>query len=369
MRNAFPGNFPELAKIVRPYLKEPMTPASHSTKIKALQAAGRCGAPGLGADLVAFFELPYKGKPHKDTARIELEKLIVGTTTRGLPGNEALDVLAAAIKKSQLDEVKNNAIVELGDFAMLRRPNEYDRGRVVNVLKEAVKLNPPRLSTAAGFALLRHNSFDGIAVALERLDKRPQQSDYFLVCTAARKADGFGGLIPKAFNETAANLRDPAITEAKAWWANAQTSTPERVLLETLGAQGLSLPSTPSSKDYVGSLIDALAARDRLVRYAVLDLVVQRTGRTDFAAEFKYLKEDMGGGLQLSDHEPDEGFPNAGRAAMLMQQQEEKAKALRAAWDEIKDKASYSAATGMWTAPWELATEKKDEKSPKKGSK
>ncbi len=352
--------FPELAKLTKPFLTGP---AASDTRVQLLAAIQRAGAPGAGADLSAFIESPYNGKPSKDNERRLLEPAVI-RATRGLPGNEALDVLSTVINKSKLMDMKDPAVIAIGDFVVRRKARDYDRNRVLTILKDVAKLKGISLETGdlAARALLRHNCFDGLVPVFERLDgKVPQPSTYQTVCIAALKPDGFAALPPKSFDQTQGQPRDDAIAAAHEWWNTAQKGNPDKVIHEALGAEGIGVPKDTASRDYVTALIDGLCTQNFTLRKAVLDLLTQKIQRPDFALSFRKLTENAGSGTLdiFIESEVDDSIENDKRQLpLLMTQQEEKAKKLRAAWDKVKDKATYDG--GVWNIPWEP--------EPKKGA-
>lgn len=347
------GGFPELAKLVKPFFANP---AANDTRISACGAIEKCGAPGVGADLAKFFDQPYaKGKASKDKEREKLEPRIV-FCTRGLPGNEALDVLAVAVTKSGFSQVKKRAIEATGEFVLRRKARDYDQGRVVNMLKEVAKTKGVdwEIGDAAAVALLRHNSFEGMPAVFERLTgKVPQKTTYGAVCLAAHKADGFMGVTVDSFDETQGQPREDAIAAAKDWWNTAQKETPESVIAAALGPEGVNLPKDRASRDYVSGLIEGLKVRDFALRSAVLDLLTQKIARPDFAYKFNRLHEDAGGPtvkINIESGIDASLLQDKAKLAQLMAQQDEKANKLKAAWDEVKDKATYEG--GVWNVPW-----------------
>jgi hypothetical protein len=347
-------SFPDLSKIAQPFLAKP---AADKTRVQVLRAVELLGAPGLGPDLIAIISQPYlDNRPARDKAREKLEPLVVRATW-GLPGNEAIEVLAATVNKSQIEPARRAAIKALGNFVIRRRPSDYKRDQVIAVLKEVAKLKNTAaiLGSYAAQALLRHNSWEGMPPVMERLgSKYPQACDYEAVCVAAQRPDGFAGVTPKAFDVTPGATRDEACAAAKDWWAGAQKSTPENVALDALAAEGKPVPKNPAAKDYLGALIDGLAANNYPLRKTVLDIFVQKTGRTDFAQKFLSLHEEGGSASQkiLIDSGLDETIEgDPAKLRIVMTQQEERSRKLHAAWDKVKDKATYD--NGYWSVPWE----------------
>lgn len=338
--------FPELGGVVKPYLH---AEAARDIRVAALRAIELHGATGVGRELVSLLH----EKAKKERLRELLERSVVSCTIL-VPTDEAEKVLVTALQSSQFKNVKRAACAALGDLNQLRAARELHpkETRAALVAASSAENPEPEVAAAAALALVRFNSFEGIAEAMKRLEapKGDTRLAYKTICEAAHQADGFLNLPPERYYEANESRRKDVLAEVKLWWSKFKTRDPDAAFFEALKAAGVAVPrdTAAGSKEAISALIEGLEVESRTLRYGALDLLVRRTGRTDLGADFKVLKTQFGGGqMNLSEWEPAEGFQDKERKEKLRAQQKAQADIWRKWWQSVSARAVL--VDGVWS--------------------
>jgi hypothetical protein len=337
--------FPELGGIVRPFLN---AEAPNEVRRNALRAIELHGAQGVGKELVAILQ----EKAKKDRVRELLERAVVSCTIL-VPTDEAQKTLMTAIQTSQFKNVKRAACAGLGDLNHLRPAKEVriQDARTALVAAASAENPEPEVAAAAVLALLRFNSFDGVAEEMKRLEapKGDTRLAYKTICEAAHLPGGFLNLPPERYYEAPESKKKEVLAEVKLWWSKFKTRDPDAALFEALKQAGVDVPrdTGAGSKDAIAALIGGLDVDSRSLRYSSLDLLVKRTGRTDLAAAFKVLKSSLGKGqMDMQEWEPAEGFSDHDRKDRLRAQQKQQAEAWKRWWQSVSGRAVL--VDGVW---------------------
>jgi hypothetical protein len=336
--------FPDLGGIVRPFLH---AEAPNEVRRAALRAIELHGAQGVGKELVAILQ----EKAKKDKLRELLERAVVACTIL-VPTDEAQKTLTAALG-SQFKNVKRAACAALGDLNQLRPSKEVREKDARAALLPLASADYPEadVSAAACLALARFNSFDGVAEEMKRLEapKGDTRLAYKTICEAAHLPDGFLNLPPERFYEAPESKKKEVLAEVKLWWSKFKGREPDAALFDALKLAGVAAPrdTGAGSKEAIDALIAGLDVEPRSLRYAALDVLVKRTGRTDLAEKFKVLKSSLGKGtMDMQEWEPAEGFPDKERKEKLRAQQKQQAEAWKRWWQSVSSRAVL--VDGVW---------------------
>jgi hypothetical protein len=337
--------FPGAGDLIRPFLH---AEAPNEVRRAALRAIELHGASGVGKELVAVLQ----EKAKKERLRELLERAVVSCTIM-VPTEEAEKVLIAALQVSQFKNVKRAACAGLGDLNQLRPAKEVRPQEARAALLEAASATNPDADVAAAavLALTRFNSFEGVAEEMKRLEaaKGDTRLAYKTICEAAHQPDGFLSLPPDRFYEANESKKKEVLAEVKLWWSKFKTRDPDAALFEALKAANVTVPNNTAatSKEALAALVEGLDVEPRTLRYAALDLLVKRTGRTDLAADFKVLKTQFSGAqMGMQEWEPAEGFPDKDRRDKLRAQQKTQADVWRKWWQSVSARAV--SVDGVW---------------------
>jgi len=345
---AFPNqNYADLGLILKPFLSDPSA-GVRTAALTALQ--GTTGAKNLKDDLIAIYSEPQT-TPKEKSAHQRIETLVV-TAARGLPADEALEVLNAAINTKGREATDSwNACTEIADMILRRPARELNSKRAHDILLEATKgMSSGKLRDAASVALWRVGSWDGVPSMLERLDGRQaSEDDYTYLCRIALHDGGFNGVAPTHFMEAQPDARAEAMKNAHQWFDSVRSKTTEQVVFDALAvalkSTKVNVPkSNFDSREGVTALIEGMDVNDKSLRYAALDLFVKKTASLAFGVQFKTL---MVG--QLKSKTAYQLFPELelewykdDKAQQLKDQQSEKVVKVRAWWAKVQDKASFA---------------------------
>ncbi|MEZ0228428.1 MAG: hypothetical protein ACAI25_07360 [Planctomycetota bacterium] len=337
--------FQDVGGFVRPYLH---AECSNDMRRAALRAIELHGAQGAGKELVQVFQEPAK----KDRLRELLERAVVACTI-SVPTDEAQKTLTTALQTSKFKNVKRAACAGLGDLNQLRPAKEVKEkdARAALVAAASAEYPEAEVSAAACLALLRFNSFEGVAEEMKRLEapKGDQRLAYKTICEAAHQTDGFLNLPPDRYYEAPESKKKDVLNEIKLWWGKFKTRDPDAALFEALKAAGVDVPNNTGagSKEAITALIAGLTVPTRTLRYAALDLLVKRTGKTDLAETFRVLKSSLSGGsLSMKEWEPADGFPDPDRRDRLAAQQKQQAEVWKQWWSSVSSRAVL--VDGVW---------------------
>ncbi len=337
--------FPEVGSFVRPYLH---AECSNDLRRAALRAIELHTAAGVGKELVAIFQETAK----KDKLRELLERAVIAATI-SVPTDDAQKTLTIALQSSKFKNVKRAACAGLGDLNQLRPAKEVNVKDARAALLAAASAEYPEaeVSAMACLALIRFNSFEGVAEEMKRLEapKGDQRLAYKTICECAHQADGFLNLSPDRYYEAPESKKKDVLAEVKLWWSNFKGRDPDAALFEALKKAGVETPrdTGAGSKEAISALIAGLTVEPRSLRYSALDLLVKRTGKTDLAATFKVLKSSLaGGGLSMQEWEPADGFPDKDRQERLKAQQKQLADAWKNWWSSASSRAVLI--DGVW---------------------
>jgi len=339
----------ELPRRVRRFIAPGVDHRLRETAVGVIERRHLCG---LAGDLIAILDEPYADeKPTKDHDRTRLEPQLA-RATRGLELDEATAVLEAILTKSKLPSSRRRAVRELGAMVVRRDPGELDVARIASILTPlaAEKGSNAEIGDLAAQALLRHGSWRGAPLALARLSgKFPQRFDYEVFCAAAH-VEGFAGLAPRDFDVAPVESRSQAVAAVTSWFEGAKGRSVDDVTLDALAAAGVSVPEDRSSRAVVLAAIDGLSAPTIALRAAALDLLVRRTGATDFARRYETFEETAGTAanpVTIETEVDEQLLDSAEKREKLLRQQDEKARRLRAWWLSVAASAVRDA-KGVW---------------------
>src|SRR5581483_8886905 len=190
-----------------------------------------------------------------------LERAVVSCTIL-VPTDEAEKTLIAALQLSPFKNVKRAACAALGDLNHLRPAREVRIPDARSALIAAASAENPDADVAAAavLALLRFDSFEGVAEEMKRLEapKGDTRLAYRTICEAAHQQDGFLNLSPDRFYEATEGKKKEVLAEIKLWWQKWSKKDPDAALFEALRAAGVTVPAETgaSSKEAISALID-----------------------------------------------------------------------------------------------------------------
>ncbi|HZU95634.1 MAG TPA: hypothetical protein VFF73_02920 [Planctomycetota bacterium] len=326
--------YPDLGATVRPYV------ADSSDKIWGPALAvmrDTPGARGLKDELLGAL-----ASNRRDLGT--LERALI-PAVRGLPADEALDVLGAIVKsRAGLDAVI--ACDEIGDMVLRRPIRQVNQKKVQTILAEPLKSGQANVSNAAALALWRHNSWDGIPTVFERIEgKNATDDDWAVICQVGCRAGGWNGVAQNMLMSSAPDARADAVKSARAWFDSVKSKAPEAALQDALAAAKIQARGGFESKEGISALIEGMDNADRALRYACLDVFVKKTQSFTFASKFKALltgDPTRNKSVSTFEDEPRYGFADAGKNEKLKAQQSDSVAKVRAWWAKVGDKASFS---------------------------
>lgn len=341
--------FPELGSTLKPYLG-PETPVPIRTA--ALNEIEHQGASGVTKEIIAILQEPIVGSVMKNQGRDQLERACMRCTFN-MPGTDALAILKFGISNSKFRGVRLVCSHILAEMCIERGPKDFDGSAVKAILLENARETntDEEVACASALGLTHYGSYEGIGELLKRAEKDHRGGSrevYKTLCAASHQPRGFLEVAPERWYDLDTATRDNVKAAIKEWWAGAKDQKPDQSLFDALKAAGIQVPANLDTKEAIFALISGLELENREVRYAALDQLVRRTGRTEAAKKFKWLFTGAAvNGIQIQQPEPPEGWPDKLRQDQLLAQQKERAKEWRSWWEKASTVAVLK--DGVWT--------------------
>lgn len=317
---------------LRALLAKDSIPALREAALRTIQVHG---VGGLAAELEAFMREGGDEPTREATERTIME------AAEALEPAECTRIVSVTLEVSKFRGVRIMAARALGE-------KRSEAGKRILLTAAAPTEKDELVACEAALALGRNGSMEGVGALLERVKVRQGSlAVYRALCAAAlREHEGFGGVSPAAYYEVGKEGRAKAIAAAVEWYEGTKARAREDVLFDSLKARGINVPADRRGKEAITALIDALTVDPASLRYAALDLLVERTGKTDLAEGFRTVQRSLRGNTAYREHEPPEGFQDEMRKELLKTQQGEKQARWRQWWDSVKGRAE--SVGGKW---------------------